>query len=159
MEFENVKNVLNDFGKYLVEEYKEQLILSDSNASDQLYNSLSYIVSNNGTTFEVKLELMDYWKWLENGRKAGKMPPINAIKQWVEVKPVIPRPMSNGKLPTVNQLAYLIARKIGLEGTIGKHLLQTSVDNVWGVFEEFIAEAFVKDLEKDFELDLGVLRN
>lgn len=87
------------------------------------------------------------------------MPPINAIKQWVEVKPVIPRPMSNGKLPTVNQLVYLIARKIGLEGTIGKHLLQTSVDNVWGVFEEFIAEAFAKDLEKDIELDLGVLRN
>lgn len=159
MEFENVKNVLNDFGKYLVEEYKEQLILSDSNASDQLYNSLSYIVSNNGTTFEVKLELMDYWKWLENGRKAGKMPPINAIKQWIEVKPVIPRPMSNGKLPTVNQLSYLIARKIGLEGTIGKHLLQTSIDNVWDVFEEFIAEAFAKDLEKDIELNLGVLRN
>lgn len=159
MEFENVKNVLNDFGKYLVEEYKEQLILSDSNESGQLYNSLSYIVSNNGTTFEVKLELMDYWKWLENGRKAGKMQPINAIKQWVEVKPVIPRPMSNGKLPTVNQLSYLIPRKIGLEGTIGKHLLQTSIDNVWDVFEEFIAEAFAKDLEKDIELDLGVLRN
>lgn len=61
MEFENVKNVLNDFGKYLVEDYREQLILSDTNASDTLYNSLKYLVStpNNGT-FEVSLELAYY---------------------------------------------------------------------------------------------------
>lgn len=59
--FENLTSVLNDFGKFLVEEYKEQLILSDTNASDTLYNSLKYLVStpNNGT-FEVSLDLAYY---------------------------------------------------------------------------------------------------
>lgn len=158
IEFNNVESVLNDFGKYLVEEYKEQLILNDVNASDGLYNSVRYIFNKNGGTFEVSLELAHYWKYVENGRKAGKWPPISKIKDWIEIKPVLPRPMANGKLPTTNQLAYLIARKIGLEGIAPRPLLQRSVDNVWEVFEEFIAEAFAKDLETEIEIILETLR-
>lgn len=157
-EWTNVIDVLNDFGQMLVEEYKDQLILNDVNASDELYNSVNYIFKENGGTFEVSLELADYWKYVENGRKAGKWPPISAIEKWVEIKPVLPRPMENGKLPTTQQLAFLIARKIGLEGIAPRPLLQKSVDNVWDVFEEYIAEAFAKDLEKDIEITLGTLR-
>ena len=78
MKFENLKRVLNDFGKFLVEEYKDNLILNDKNASDELYNSVSYIVETpaNGV-FNVNISLLDYWKYIENGRRAGaKMPPI-----------------------------------------------------------------------------------
>jgi hypothetical protein len=158
IEFNNVESVLNDFGKYLVEEYKEQLILNDVNASDGLYNSVRYIFNKNGGTFEVSLELAHYWKYVENGRKAGKWPPISAIAKWIEIKPVLPRPMDNGKLPTTQQLAFLISRKIGLEGIAPRPLLQRSVDNVWEVFEEFIAEAFAKDLETEIEIILETLR-
>ena len=146
--FENVMDVLNDFGKFLVEE-------NDVNASDELYNSITYKVEQGRNTFEVKLELADYWKYVENGRKAGKWPPISAIQKWIEIKPVLPRPMDNGKLPTTQQLAFLIARKIGLEGIKPRPLLQQSVDEVWRVFEEYIAEAFAKDLEKEITLQLG----
>jgi hypothetical protein len=163
IEFNNVESVLNDFGKYLVEEYKEQLILNDVNASDGLYNSVRYIFNKNGGTFEVSLELAHYWKYVENGRKAGKWPPIKALYNedgtgWIQIKPVLPRPMDNGKLPTTQQLAFLIARKIGLEGIAPRPLLQKSVDNVWDVFEEFIAEAFAKDLETEIEIILETLR-
>lgn len=157
-EWTNVIDVLNDFGQMLVEEYKDQLILNDVNASDELYNSVNYIFKENGGTFEVSLELADYWKYVENGRKAGKWPPISAIAKWIEIKPVLPRPMDNGKLPTTQQLAFLISRKIGLEGIAPRPLLQKSVDNVWDVFEEYIAEAFAKDLENDIEITLGTLR-
>lgn len=148
-------SVLNDFGKMLVEEYKDSLILNDVNASDELYNSVVYMVEQHNNTFEVKLELADYWKYVENGRKAGKWPPISAIQKWIEIKPVFPRPMDNGKLPTTQQLAFLIARKIGLEGIKPRPLLQQSIDEVWNVFEEYIAEAFAKDLEKEITLKLG----
>ena len=148
-------DVLNDFGKFLVEEYKDRLILNDVNASDELYNSITYKVEQGRNTFEVKLELADYWKYVENGRKAGKWPPISAIQKWIEIKPVLPRPMDNGKLPTTQQLAFLIARKIGLEGIKPRPLLQQSVDEVWNVMNEYIAEAFAKDLEKEITLKLG----
>lgn len=151
--FPNLTKVLNDFGRFLVEEYKDALIYNDKNASDELYNSVRYILDNKTKgTFEVNLELMDYWKYIENGRKAGKWPPISAIKRWIEVKPVLPRPMANGKLPTNDQLAYLIARKIGLEGIAPQPLLKQSLDNVMDVMMEFIEEALVKDIQAELDI-------
>lgn len=170
-EWTNVIDVLNDFGQMLVEEYKDQLILNDVNASDELYNSVNYIFKENGGTFEVSLELADYWKYVENGRKAGKWPPISAIEKWIEIKPVIPRPMKNGKLPTTQQLAFLISRKIyGFITRNGKlipidsggikprPILQQTIDEVWDIMNEYIAEAFAKDLETEIEITLGTLR-
>lgn len=154
--FENLTSVLNDFGKFLVEEYKDNLILEDVNASDNLYNSVTYMVERNDKTFEVKLSLADYWVFVEKGRRAGgKFPPVSAIERWIEVKPVLPRPMSNGKLPTNKQLAYLIGRKIAIEGISPKPLLQRSVDDVWNNMREFIAEALAKDLQKEINIELA----
>lgn len=154
--FENLTSVLNDFGKFLVEEYKDNLILEDVNASDNLYNSVTYMVERNDKTFEVKLSLADYWAFVEKGRRAGgKFPPVSAIERWIEVKPVLPRPMSNGKLPTNKQLAYLIGRKIAIEGISPKPLLQRSVDDVWNNMREFISEALAKDLQKEINIELA----
>lgn len=151
--FENLEKVLNDFGKFLVEEYKDNLILEDKNASDALYNSVKYIVDTKiKGRIEVNLSLLDYWKYIENGRKAGKWPPISAIQKWISIKPVIPRPMDNGKLPTEQQLAFLISRKIGLEGIEPQPLLKKSVDNVINSMMEFIAEAITEDLENEVNL-------
>lgn len=150
--FENLEKVLNDFGKFLVEEYKDNLILNDKNASDALYKSVKYQVHTDRGRIEVNLSLLDYWKYIENGRKAGKWPPISAIEKWIEVKPILPRPMDNGQLPTAKQLAFLISRKIGLEGIAPQPLLQQSVDSVMDSMMEFIEEAITKDLEKNMEL-------
>lgn len=150
--FPNLTNVLNDFGRFLVDEYKDNLILNDKNASNDLYNSINYSIKKGNKEFNVLLELNHYWKYIENGRKAGKMPPISKIEEWIKVKPVLPRPNSNGTLPTTKQLAYLIARKIGLEGIKPQPLLQQSLDDVMGVMIEFIEEAIYKDLENEFDL-------
>ena len=93
---------------------------------------------------------------MEKGKRAGgKFPPVSAIERWIEVKPVLPRPMSNGKLPTNKQLAYLIGRKIAIEGISPKPLLQRSVDDVWNNMREFISEALAKDLQKEINIELA----
>jgi hypothetical protein len=48
---------------------------------------------------------------LEDGRKPGKMPPLDEIKKWISVKPV------SSDIPT-NSLAYLIGRKMAREGSL-----------------------------------------
>lgn len=201
LEFKNVRSVLNDFGKFLVEEYKDALILNDVNASNTLYNSVTYLVEDGNNSFEVKLSLEHYWKYVENGRKPGKWPPISAIQKWIEIKPVLPRPItlknpkesmiyairnsiinkSGGKkkppikaiekwvdknniqasqtvLPTNKQLAFLIARKIGLEGIAPKPLLQECIDNVWNVMKEFLEEALAKDIQEEWKIIVGMGR-
>lgn len=159
MEFQNTLSVLNDFGKFLVEEYKDKLILNDVNATDTLYNSVTLLpIEVNGNFFEVKISLEDYWKYVEKGRLPGKWPPISAIEKWVEIKPVLPRPMKNGKLPTNKQLAFLIARKIGLEGIKPRPLLQQSVEEVWDIMREYLEEALAKDVANEISMVMGRMR-
>lgn len=158
MDFKNTISVLNDFGKFLVEEYKDKLILNNVNASDTLYNSVTYMVKNGNSVFEVQLSLEDYWKYVENGRKPGKWPPISAIEKWIEIKPVLPRPMANGQLPTNKQLAFLIARKIGLEGIAPRPLLQQSIEEVWDIMREYLEEALAKDVENEISMVTGRMR-
>ena len=149
MEFTNTERVLNEFGNAFVELYRKKLNEGKINASYELNNTLQYIVDVNGQTLEVVVMLQDYWKYIENGRRAGaKMPPISAIEQWIEVKPIIPK-IYNGKLPTVHQLAYLIARSIANNGIPPKPILQQSIDELITSFYEKIEEAVKHDIEND----------
>lgn len=153
MEWKNLKEILENYGKELVEQYRQTLTDKKINASYELSNSLRYIVDTKTKgRFEVNISLLDYWKYIENGRKPGKMPPIDAIERWVEIKPVLPRPMSNGKLPTQRQLAYLIARKIGIEGIAPKPILAENVENLNDIFLPLIEEAIAKDIQREVEM-------
>lgn len=152
--FENTIKVLNKFGELLVKEYKQSLVDNNVNTSKKtLYNSVTYLVENNNNTFEVKIELEDYWKYVEYGRKAGKFPPFNAIKEWVQIKPIIPRPY-NGKLPTLNQLTYLIQRKIGLDGIKPKNLLSNSIDDIFDEMSIELENAVIEDCSHIINIEL-----
>lgn len=144
LQFNNLQAVLNQYGEQLISLYRQKLLQTNTDATGTLGNTLNYIVETNEGLFELSLRIQDYWKYVEEGRGPGKYPPINDIKNWIRVKPVTPT-IYNGKLPTTDQLAYLIARKIHLQGTRGKHLLQTSLDEL-SVFD-LLDEAITKDLE------------
>lgn len=152
--FENTIKVLNKFGELLVKEYKQSLVDNNVNTSKKtLYNSVTYLVENNNNTFEVKIELEDYWKYVEYGRKAGKFPPFNTIKEWIQIKPIIPRPY-NGKLPTLNQLTYLIQRKIGLDGIKPKNLLSNSIDDIFDEMSIELENAVIEDCSHIINIEL-----
>jgi hypothetical protein len=144
--FENLQKVLQQFGEEIRNEYQDNLIRSNRIASGDLLNSVEFEVVRNGNSFKVNLNLAPYWKYLEEGTKPH-FPPVSAILKWIEVKPVIPRPLSNGKLPTPKQLAFLIGRKIDEEGTEGSHDLQRAAVTINDKFREAIIEAFTKDVQ------------
>lgn len=110
----------------MLELYRNQLIDKNINASNTLSNTASTIVEIDGTSLMVSFNLEDYWKYVEYGRGPGKRPPIDAIEQWIKVKPIIPDPI-NGRVPTTKQLAFLISRKIGMEGTKAQRPLEKAV--------------------------------
>ena len=159
MEFQNTLNVLNEYGKLFVEEYKQQLINNDVNASNKLYDSVTLLpIKVNNNFYEVQISLEEYWKYVEKGRLPGKWPPISKIKEWIEIKPVLPRPMKNGKLPTTQQLAFLIARKIGLNGIKPRQLLQYSVEEIWKIMKEELETALALDVQNEIKTIMGKMR-
>ena len=54
----------------------------------------------------------DYSYYMENGRGAGKFPPISAIEDWIDNKKGLPAIFQEKK----KSMAFLIARKIATEG-------------------------------------------
>lgn len=133
IDFTELQQVLQDYAKEATELYKQQITSGGKNASKKLLDSVKSNVVVGSQEYEVTLTLEHYWKYVEYGRQGenssplkaypgaqppGKaaFPPVNALLKWIEVKPVIPRPGKNGKIPTPKQLAYLIGRKIHQEG-------------------------------------------
>lgn len=117
--------LIREQGEALAECYRELLDNENITASGKLKNFNVDIEFNSGH-FRIYFNLQDYWKYVEEGRKPGKFPPINAIKDWITVKPIIPSAV-NGKIPSANQLAYLISRKIAREGYEGRHPLNKAI--------------------------------
>ena len=132
MEFKNLRSVLLDYAIAVQNEYKDNLLLSNRLATGELIRSVKYQLDFEERTFIVSLNLEEYWKWVEKGTSAH-FPPLDAIREWIKAKPILPTPMKNGKLPTPNQLAYLIGRKISEE------------------YEELILEALEKDINEDLD--------
>lgn len=155
--FKNLTSVLNSFGPKLLQDYKSQLQSSKHVASGNLISSLEYEVSWSGGLVELSISLEDYWKYLEYGRRPGKFPPPNKILEWIKVKPIAPRPMKNGKLPTQEQLAFLIGRKIAEKGIQGTNDLEQAENNLWNQFEREMDEALDKDLGEETDEIIQIL--
>ena len=136
LDLTTIQDITNDF----VVELKNKLTANDSNASGTLAKSIRGIVKQNGKYIVISIQLEDYWKYIENGTKPH-FPPVDAIRKWISVKPVLPRPLKSGKLPTANQLAFLIARKISRVGTKAKPFLKptiTDFDLINKVYNEVV---------------------
>lgn len=144
--FDNLEAVLLEYGKEVRNLYQLNLVHSDRIASGELLNSCEFELQVNGSSYSVVLEMAEYWKYVENGRNPGKFPPTNKILEWIMVKPVIPRPDKNGKLPTPKQLAYLIGRKIANEGYEGTNDLKRASDSIYKKYQSKIVAALSKDL-------------
>ena len=142
---ESLQAVLMEYGVAVRNLYQDRLILHDRIATGALLNSVEVRVDHNGTAYEVKLDLADYWRYVEMDT-APHWPPPSAILKWIQAKPVLPRPMKNGKLPTPQQLAFLIGRKIAVFGTKGQPDLTDSVEDMNKAFQERIAAALAHDV-------------
>lgn len=150
MEFKNLRSVLLDYAMALQSKYKDHLLNNDRIATGQLIKSVQYKLSFNDTNFVVSLDLESWWKYIEYGTKPH-FPPVNAILSWIKAKPVLPYPNKNGKLPTPNQLAYLIGRKISEVGTKGSQDLEDTLENLNKDYEQLISEALAKDIDESID--------
>lgn len=103
------------------------------------------------------------------GRNKGRRPPTDAIKAWITKKNIIPRQGKNGKIPTTNQLAFLIARSIGENGTgqfnpngfytppTPRRWIEEASDEIWGSFRFALENAIARDMERSVALESGGL--
>ena len=156
MDFENTAKTIQRYAERFIEVYRGRL--EDFGYTDgKLYKTLDYSISNEGIDWLVTIHLEEYWKYIEDGRRAGaKMPPVEAIKKWIEYKKILPRPiqLKSGKtvLPSVEQLAFVIARSIGKNGIEARPIARETVDQ--------LNNEFIGDIKASIQRDImSILEN
>ena len=135
--------------------YRKKMDAADYNKQGELYN-FKWTTEWKDNLFELYFELPQYFPFSEYGRRPGKFPPPDAILKWIQFKRLVPRPGRDGKVPSTNQLVYLISRKIATKGTEGKHLFEktlddSNLDNLADNLVELITAEFEKEIEKYIE--------
>lgn len=141
-----------DICQQIADVYRNKMEQADYNPNDQLMN-FTWNAEYHGHLFELYFMLPEYWIYAEEGRRPGKFPPPDAILKWIQFKRLVPKAY-NGKVPTTNQLVYLISRKIAQKGTKGKHLLQQTIDETYDTLVDQLVEAITKEIEKEIEKDI-----
>ena len=151
-DFKHTMKALNDFGDFIITNYKSQLEAEQMN-NGELYRTISYSVSTVSSGWVISVSLADYWKYVEYGRRPGKMPPVSAIENWIKVKQIIPHSMTlkSGKtvVPTIPQLSFLIARSIGRRGIAPKPLFKNSFEAAKKQFIQVIKDAITQDIKEN----------
>lgn len=167
MDFPKTYEVLDNMGKDFTELVLQQIEDKDGIASGELYNSINWKIEETEeglTLYLLHAEHFDYW---DKGTKPH-FPPLPAIEDWVENKGLAnnPKPMRivrkwswtlksgevkhNAKevdiLPTVKQIAFMVARKISIEGTEPRSAFEYAYNNLIGIYEPLIVEAFAEDM-------------
>lgn len=147
---DELQKVLQDYAKEAEEVYKYQISLGGKNASRKLTDSVTSKVVVNGQAFEIYLNLQHYWKYIEEGRKPGKFPPVGAILNWISVKPILPRPDDEGNLERLKpkQLSFLIGRKIKEEGIDPFPALKTTQEELNRIYHDRLSAALANDIGK-----------
>ena len=149
MTFNNLQQVLDDFTKDVAETYRGLLLRDGKNATGELISSIKPMTPElaNGT-FQCSLSLAPHWKYVENGRRPGKFPPIDNILDWVKAKPELARPNRlDRKEITPKQLAFLVARKIAAKGIQPGNQLEEAMDIVYARWKDRIDAAITADIE------------
>ena len=149
MTFNNLQQVLDDFIKDVAETYKSLLLRDGKNATGELISSIKPMTPElvDGA-FQCSLSLAPHWKYVENGRRPGKFPPIDNILDWVKAKPQLARPNRlDRKEITPKQLAFLVARKIATKGIQPGNQLEEAMDIVYARWKDRIDAAITADIE------------
>lgn len=143
---DNLVKVLEEYAQEVRNLYQDKLIQENRIATGELLNSVEYRVEQKGVEYDVIITLADYWRFIETDTEPH-FPPPDALLKWIQVKPVLPRPDANGKIPTPQQLAFLIGRKIAEEGTKGNYPLYNSVEEINKKYKNKAVVAFQADMQ------------
>lgn len=139
MEFDNLVDTLNMIGELARDQYKAK-IRKGAYATGKLFNSIEYKLTVTENGVKLYLTMLDYYIYVEEGRKVGSMPPVSAIKKWMLTK----------GLPNNNALAWKISHSIAKNGIKAKPYIR-EIKATLPSFTDDIQKAFEKDVEIELE--------
>lgn len=121
---DGILRIIQNWGNELIANFRINLQKNKSLASNRLFSEIEPKISGTKTGYNLKIQMLDYWKYVENGRPPTRTnSPSNptlqkSIEEWIVNKGIQVRTSKNQDRRTaIKSLAYVIARKIHRNGT------------------------------------------
>lgn len=95
--------------------------------------------------------MLDYWKYVNDGRKPGKYAPLDSIKDWIKEKGLKGRNKKTGRFITNESFAWGINTNIKKFGIAPTYFYDRAVENFEKYFEDEVVKALDIDIEKFFD--------
>lgn len=141
----NLKGALEDLGADFIKELTNQLLSADKNATGDLIRSLDYDVVETIDGFFLNILSSDYLKYVDEGRKPGKMPPPSKFIKWINAKGIKFK-NKKGKIISKESTAFVIARSIGKKGIKPTNIIRKTIDSVYSSKIELLERAAIEDI-------------
>jgi hypothetical protein len=146
-----IKDKLDEIGQFVINELGKELIKQDHKATGELIASLDYKTEIGTDLFSIIIEMNDYGRYVNTGRKRGaKKVPIKALIEWVKQKGI---ETNNKKAIGV---AFAIQKTIQKQGvpTInsrkkGKRtgFVDDTIERIGGEIENRLSDAAEKEID------------
>lgn len=111
---------LNEIANDIAAIYRSYILRKDKIATGRLYRATlegkSFYFTELNDVYQLEINLPDEAQFIEYGRNPGSFPPVDAIKEWVRIKKLVPKIRKNIPDITLDQAAFLVGRAIKRDG-------------------------------------------
>lgn len=155
MAFTNTASALRTYGGLIASRLSQGLKDSNSDASGKLDESIKFKVSSKSNKLTMDLSMLDYYEFVDEGRKPGRMPPTRPILEWLSYPNVKDKVGVSGLEDSKLQgLAFAIAKKIGREGTKGTNFYTNVINSrlVTQDLDKAVTNAISEDIDEAMKL-------
>ncbi len=156
-----IQDVLNKFGRSVVQQSRSRLTKQKKNATKDLYNSVNYEldVSNRGTSFSFSFSMEEYGEYIDKGVSGvdvkyntpyaytTKPPPPSVFGKWAKAKGIKPRDKKTGKFITAKQFGFIMSRHIFTKGQKPTRFFSLSFEQQFKKLPDDLLNAFGDGLE------------
>ncbi len=160
-----LRDELNKFAKYVIQQSRSSLTKGKKNASKELYNSLGYDISQSSGTTSMSFNMADYGKFQDRGVSGtekkyntpysykSKMPPVKAFDKWVVRKGLAPRG-KGGKFASREGIKFAIAKSIYKKGIRPSMFFTKPFEAAFKRLPDELVEAYSIGLEKQIQVNI-----
>ena len=156
----NVKDSLNKFAKYVVQQSRSNLTKGKKNISKSLYNSIDYDLTVSPNSFSLSFIMDEYGMYQDKGvsgtqkkyntpfKYTNKMPPIKPLADWAKFKNIRLRD-AKGKFAKGNYktIGFLISRSIYRKGIKPSLFFTKPFERSFKNLPDEVVKAFALEIE------------
>lgn len=156
----NVKDSLNRFAKYVVQQSRSNLTKGKKNVSKSLYNSIDYDLTVSPNSFSLSFIMDEYGMYQDKGvsgtqkkyntpfKYTNKMPPIKPLADWAKFKNIRLRD-AKGKFAKGNYktIGFLISRSIYRKGIKPSLFFTKPFERSFKNLPDEVVKAFALEIE------------